>query len=88
MARPTPSRNASAAAPNRPLVKPGKISGSVTVMKVLSGAYIPDEGEIFIEGQKAHLTNPMDARRRGIDRLLPATGMRTKRRGANPRPPP
>jgi ABC-type sugar transport system ATPase subunit len=36
-------------------------------MKVLSGAYIPDEGEIFIEGQKAHLTNPMDARRQGIE---------------------
>jgi ABC-type sugar transport system ATPase subunit len=42
-------------------------AGKSTLMKVLSGAYIPDEGEIFIEGQKAHLTNPMDARRRGIE---------------------
>jgi ABC-type sugar transport system ATPase subunit len=42
-------------------------AGKSTLMKVLSGAYIPDEGEIFIDGQKAHLTNPMDARRRGIE---------------------
>jgi simple sugar transport system ATP-binding protein len=42
-------------------------AGKSTLMKVLSGAYIPDEGEIFIEGEKAHFSNPMDARRRGIE---------------------
>jgi ABC-type sugar transport system ATPase subunit len=42
-------------------------AGESTLMKVLSGAYIPDEGEIFIEGQKAHISNPMDARRQGIE---------------------
>jgi len=42
-------------------------AGKSTLMKVLSGAYIPDEGEIFIEGEKASLTNPMDARRQGIE---------------------
>jgi simple sugar transport system ATP-binding protein len=42
-------------------------AGKSTLMKVLSGAYIPDEGEIFIEGEKAHLSNPMDARRQGIE---------------------
>jgi ABC-type sugar transport system ATPase subunit len=36
-------------------------------MKVLSGAYIPDEGEILIEGQKAHFANPEEARRLGIE---------------------
>jgi simple sugar transport system ATP-binding protein len=42
-------------------------AGKSTLMKVLSGAYIPDGGEILIEGQTAHLTNPMDARRMGIE---------------------
>ncbi len=27
-------------------------AGKSTLMKVLSGAYIPDEGEIFIDGEK------------------------------------
>ncbi len=42
-------------------------AGKSTLMKVLSGAYIPDEGEIFIEGEKAYFANPMDARRQGIE---------------------
>ncbi len=42
-------------------------AGKSTLMKVLSGAYIPDGGEIFIEGNRVHLANPMDARRRGIE---------------------
>jgi len=42
-------------------------AGKSTLMKVLSGAYIPDEGEILIEGEKVHLANPLDARRQGIE---------------------
>ncbi len=42
-------------------------AGKSTLMKVLSGAYIPDEGEIFMEGQKIHLTDPLHARRLGIE---------------------
>jgi simple sugar transport system ATP-binding protein len=42
-------------------------AGKSTLMKVLSGAYIPDEGEIFIEGRKANITDPMHARRLGIE---------------------
>lgn len=42
-------------------------AGKSTLMKVLSGAYIPDEGEILIEGSKVHFANPMDARRLGIE---------------------
>ncbi len=42
-------------------------AGKSTLMKVLSGAYIPDEGEIFLDGQKAHMSNPMDARNLGIE---------------------
>ena len=42
-------------------------AGKSTLMKVLSGAYIPDEGEILLEGKKAHILSPMDARRLGIE---------------------
>ncbi len=42
-------------------------AGKSTLMKVLSGAYIPDEGEILIEGEKVHMTDPLDARRLGIE---------------------
>jgi ABC-type sugar transport system ATPase subunit len=42
-------------------------AGKSTLMKVLSGAYIPEEGDILIEGEKAHIINPMDARQRGIE---------------------
>ena len=42
-------------------------AGKSTLMKVLSGAYIPEEGEILIEGEKVHMANPLDARRLGIE---------------------
>ncbi len=42
-------------------------AGKSTLMKILSGAYIADEGEIFIEGQKVHITQPEDSRRLGIE---------------------
>jgi len=42
-------------------------AGKSTLMKVLSGAYIPDGGEILIEGDRTHFSNPMDARRQGIE---------------------
>ncbi len=42
-------------------------AGKSTLMKVLSGAYSPDGGGIFIEGQPVHFSSPMDARRMGIE---------------------
>jgi simple sugar transport system ATP-binding protein len=42
-------------------------AGKSTLMKVLSGAYIPEGGEILIEGKKVHLTDPLHARRLGIE---------------------
>ncbi len=42
-------------------------AGKSTLMKVLSGAYVPDEGGIFIEGNPVHYSSPMEARRRGIE---------------------
>ena len=42
-------------------------AGKSTLMKVLSGAYMPDGGEILMEGAKTSFANPMDARRQGIE---------------------
>lgn len=42
-------------------------AGKSTLMKVLSGAYQPDGGQILIEGKVVHFSNPMDARRQGIE---------------------
>jgi len=41
-------------------------AGKSTLMRILSGAIIPDEGEIYIEGQKVRLASPRDARNFGI----------------------
>jgi ABC-type sugar transport system ATPase subunit len=42
-------------------------AGKSTLMKVLSGAYIPDEGEIYIEGKKIHISDPLQVRHLGIE---------------------
>lgn len=42
-------------------------AGKSTLMKVLSGAYVADEGDIFLEGEQAHITNPDDSRHLGIE---------------------
>ncbi len=42
-------------------------AGKSTLMKVLSGAYIPEEGQIFVEGTQVHMSSPLDARRLGIE---------------------
>jgi ABC-type sugar transport system ATPase subunit len=42
-------------------------AGKSTLMKVLSGAYIPETGDIFIEGEKKQITRPDEARRLGIE---------------------
>ena len=42
-------------------------AGKSTLMKILSGAYVPDEGsEILIDGQKVTISGPMAAMRLGI----------------------
>jgi ABC-type sugar transport system ATPase subunit len=41
-------------------------AGKSTLMKILSGAYQADEGEIVIDGQRAHIQNPHDAFNLGV----------------------
>ena len=42
-------------------------AGKSTLMKVLSGALIPDSGEIWFQGQRVHFTSPRQARAMGIE---------------------
>jgi len=44
-------------------------AGKSTVIKMISGAVIPDEGEIAIDGEPATIHNPMDARGYGIETI-------------------
>ncbi|MDO4413819.1 MAG: sugar ABC transporter ATP-binding protein [Erysipelotrichaceae bacterium] len=55
-------------------LKPGTVhalmgengAGKSTLMKCMFGIYSMDEGEIFIDGQKVEIHNPMDALTKGI----------------------
>jgi fructose transport system ATP-binding protein len=42
-------------------------AGKSSLIKALSGATIPDEGEILLDGQRIHFKSPIDARRAGIE---------------------
>ena len=44
-------------------------AGKSTLMKILSGAYIADQGEIWMNGKKVHISNPVDSRNLGIEML-------------------
>ncbi|WP_298970853.1 ATP-binding cassette domain-containing protein [uncultured Roseobacter sp.] len=58
-------------------VNPGEVvgllghngAGKSTLIKILSGAYKADGGEIYVEGQKANITSPRDARRYNIETI-------------------
>jgi simple sugar transport system ATP-binding protein len=42
-------------------------AGKSTLMKILTGAYNADEGQIFFEGSPVHITNPRESRELGIE---------------------
>ncbi|WP_298836947.1 ATP-binding cassette domain-containing protein [uncultured Roseobacter sp.] len=58
-------------------VNPGEVvgllghngAGKSTLIKILSGAYKADSGEIFVEGEQAHIASPRDARRYNIETI-------------------
>jgi ABC-type sugar transport system ATPase subunit len=41
-------------------------AGKSTLMKILSGAYLANSGEIYLDGHQVHIHNPLDASRLGI----------------------
>ena len=50
-------------------------AGKSTLIKAVSGAVIPDEGEVFLEGQPVHFTSPLDAREKGIETVYQTLAM-------------
>ncbi|HSK40182.1 MAG TPA: ATP-binding cassette domain-containing protein, partial [Arenibaculum sp.] len=44
-------------------------AGKSTLIKILSGAYRADSGEIYVNGEKAEIHNPRDAKRYGIETI-------------------
>ena len=47
----------------------GNGAGKTTLIRCLSGAHPADSGQILIEGQPASITNPRDAKARGIETI-------------------
>lgn len=58
-------------------VKPGEVvallgdngAGKSTLIKMISGVHQPDEGSIFIMGEKTKIATPMDALSKGIETI-------------------
>ncbi|MGO4706334.1 ATP-binding cassette domain-containing protein [Microvirga sp. 2MCAF38] len=44
-------------------------AGKSTLIKILSGAYRPDSGEIYVNGERAEIGTPRDAKRYGIETI-------------------
>jgi D-xylose transport system ATP-binding protein len=44
-------------------------AGKSTLIKVLSGAYKSDSGQIFVDGQEVKINNPQDSQRQGIETI-------------------
>ncbi|MGC3956255.1 MAG: ATP-binding cassette domain-containing protein [Propionicimonas sp.] len=42
-------------------------AGKSSLIKALTGALTPDEGEVFLNGERVHFKNPLDARLAGIE---------------------
>lgn len=41
-------------------------AGKSTLMKIMVGAYIPDSGDLYLQGEKITFAHPQEAQRRGI----------------------
>ena len=50
-------------------------AGKSSLIKVLSGATIPDQGEVFLEGEKVAFRSPIDARAAGIETVYQTLAM-------------
>ena len=50
-------------------------AGKSTLIKAMSGAVIPDEGEVFLDGQQVQFQSPIDAREAGIETVYQTLAM-------------
>ena len=50
-------------------------AGKSTLIKALSGAVMPDEGEVHLDGQQVNFSSPIDARNAGIETVYQTLAM-------------
>ena len=50
-------------------------AGKSTLIKILSGAYTADEGEIWVGGERAHIRTPKDAKTHGVETIYQALAL-------------
>lgn len=50
-------------------------AGKSTLIKAVSGAVMPDEGEVYLEGEQVHFHSPLDARAAGIETVYQTLAM-------------
>ncbi len=50
-------------------------AGKSSLIKAVSGAVIPDGGEVFLDGKKVNFTSPIDARNVGIETVYQTLAM-------------
>lgn len=50
-------------------------AGKSTLIKAISGAVIPDEGQVYMDGNQAHFASPLDAREHGIETVYQQLAM-------------
>ncbi|MEM8850233.1 MAG: ATP-binding cassette domain-containing protein [Pseudomonadota bacterium] len=50
-------------------------AGKSSLIKAVSGAVQPDDGEVWLEGKKIHFTSPMQAREAGIETVYQTLAM-------------
>lgn len=50
-------------------------AGKSTLIKALCGAVVPDEGDVFLDGQKMTFQSPIDARSHGIETVYQTLAM-------------
>ncbi len=50
-------------------------AGKSTLIKAVSGAVMPDAGEVYLEGRQVHFTSPIHARQHGIETVYQTLAM-------------
>ena len=50
-------------------------AGKSSLIKAVSGAVIPDEGEVYLDGTQVHFHSPIDAREAGIETVYQTLAM-------------
>ncbi|WP_245584205.1 ATP-binding cassette domain-containing protein [Saccharospirillum impatiens] len=50
-------------------------AGKSTLIKAISGALIPDAGQVYLDGEQVHFSSPLDARKQGIETVYQQLAM-------------